>query len=138
MRTIPNAVYTTEEITLSNEEKDIAVTLRPLPIARLREFMKEWNKMASLYEPSEGEEEPTAPDEDAIFDVYIRCCAVALKKQLAAEVDGKIYNEVRDFRPEYIELLEDYLDMPSIYKILEVCGGVEINAPKLMEMLEED
>ena len=28
--------------------------------------------------------------------------------------------------------LEDVLDMPTIYKIIEVCGGVKLNDPNLM------
>lgn len=131
MRTIANRVYNQEEIILNNEVEDVAVTLRPLPIARLREFMKEWDKMGEL---NKSEEEAT---EDQIFDIYVRCCAVALRKQLNDKVDGRIFDEKRAFTKEYIDLLEDYLDLESIIKILDICGGVKLGNPKLMETLDQ-
>jgi hypothetical protein len=130
VRTIANRVYTQEDIILNNEVDDITVTLRPLPIARLREFMTQWDKMEAL-----GEKGPDA-DEDEIFAIYVNCCAVALRKQLSDKVDGRIYDDKREFTAEYIELLEDYLDLQSIIKILDICGGVKLGDPKLMETLE--
>ncbi len=121
-----NRVYTQEDIVLNNEESDITVTLRPLPIARLREFMEEWKKLEVL-DKEKGDE----VTEEEIFSVYTRCCGVALRKQLAEKVDGKVYDDKHEFTTEYIDLLEDYLELPSIVKILDICGGVRLENPKL-------
>lgn len=130
MRTIANRVYTQEDIILNNEVDDVTVTLRPLPIARLREFMGQWEKMQEV--DKKGED----ATEEEIFAVYVNCCAVALRKQLSDKVGGRIYDDKHDFTAEYIELLEDYLDLQSVIKILDICGGVKLGNPKLMETLD--
>lgn len=127
MRKIANTVYTQEDIILNNEESDITVTLRPLPIARLREFMKVWDEMKELKEDAK---------DDDVFDIYMRCCGVALRKQLAEKVDDKVYDDKREFTEEYMDLLGEYLDLPSIMKILDICGGVQLADPKLLAEME--
>jgi len=135
VRTIANRVYTQEEIVLNNEERDIPVTLRPLPIARLREFMVQWGKMEEMNE--KHRKKKTEPTEDEVFGVYVRCCGVALRKQLASEVDDEVFDDKREFTQRYIDLLEDFLELDSIVKILDICGGVRLTDPKLMAAMEE-
>lgn len=136
MRTIANRVYTQEDIVLNNEEEDITVTLRPLPIARLREFMDEWDKMEEVPDDLSDKEA-----QKLIFAVYVRCCAVALRKQLANRVEA-VFDDKKEFTDEYIEFLEDFLELPSIVKILDICGGVRLENPKLqaelLDLLAED
>lgn len=131
MSKIATTVYDKEEIVVNNEERDIALTLRPLPIGRLREFMNEWNQLKSMQE-----ERGDDLTEDDIFGVYVRCCAVALRKQITQHFDGDIFNERKEFSDEYIEFLEEFLDLPTIVKILDVCGGITLGDPKLQENLE--
>ena len=113
-------VYDSEEITLQDGRE---VTLVPLAIGRLRRFMKAWGEFANI------------ENEDQAFDIYINCCGVALEKSVSAD-----FNNTRDaekvITDEYSEYLEDVLDMDTIYKILDVCGGLKLNDPKLLEEAE--
>lgn len=109
-----NTVYDTETIQLQDET---VVTLKPLPIGRLKKFMKAWKEFENMEQ-----------DEDA-FDIYINCCGIALSRDL----------ENAELSPEgqptdaYREYLEDVLDMDTIFKILEVAGGLKLNDPKILE-----
>ena len=116
-------VYTTEEITLQD---DTDVVLKPLAIARLRRFMEAWNKITELPEGDDG------------FDVFINCCGIALEENykgkfdaLKASKDEQEAGEV--LSEEYRVYLGETLDLETIYKILEVCGGIRLNDPKLVE-----
>lgn len=118
-----NKVYNTEEITLQDDKE---VTLKPLPIGRLRRFMEAWQKIGDLPEGDDG------------FDVFINCSGIALENNFKGEFDGlkasAADQEKGEFlHPEYKEYLLDTLDLDTIYKILEVCGGIKLNDPKLME-----
>lgn len=114
-------VYDSEDITLQDGRE---VTLVPLAIGRLRRFMKAWGEFANIEK------------EDDAFDIYINCCGIALEK--AVEED---FNKTKDsdnvLADDYREYLEDVLDMDTIYKILDVCGGLKLNDPKLLEQAEK-
>ena len=97
-------VYDVEEITLQNGDK---VTLKPLTIKDLRAFMEAINKTAE------------ATTENDTLTVLIDACAVALSKQLPELVKDR-------------DLLEDALDVPTINRILEVCGGIKMDDPNLL------
>lgn len=116
-------VYNTEDITLQD---DTDVTLKPLPIGKLRRFMAAWSGIAELGEGDDG------------FNVFINCCGIALEENfkgkfdsLKADKDEQEKGEV--LSAEYKEYLEDTLDIDTIYKILEVAGGIKLNDPNLME-----
>lgn len=113
-------VYDSEEITLQDGTE---VTLVPLAIGRLRRFMKAWAEFANI------------KDEDAAFDIYINCCGISLEKEVSEK-----FKETKDsekvIADEYREYLEDVLDMDTIYKILDVCGGLKLNDPKLLAEAE--
>lgn len=115
------AMYDTEEISLQDGTE---VTLIPLAIGRLRRFMKAWGAFADI------------EDEEQAFDIYINCCGIALEKNFEDK-----FNTTRDadkvITDEYREYLEDVLDMDTIYKVLEVCGGLKLNDPKLLEAAEK-
>lgn len=115
-------VYDTEVISLQDGRE---VTLAPLAIGSLRRFMKAWGEFANI------------ETEDDAFDIYINCCGIALEKSTKAD---ELFNETRDeekfITDEYREYLEDVLDMDTIYKILDVCGGLKLNDPKLLAEAE--
>jgi len=96
-------VYTVEEIELQD---GTVVTIKPLNIKRLRIFMeivKDFDKIT---------------EESASIDLMIKACALAIgatNKEKAADTDW----------------LEENLDIPTMWKILEVAGGVKPNDPNL-------
>lgn len=118
---IASTVYTQEDIALQDGTE---VTLKPLPIARLRRFMKEWNRLSE-----------TAEDDDGL-DVFIDCCGIALEKDFKGKFDaGTKGSGDSVLSDDYREYLEDTLDMDTIYKIIDVAAGIDLQNPKLMEAL---
>ena len=111
-----DAVYASKEIKLQDGTQ---VTLRPLPIGRLRKFMAEWSKFEHVEE------------EDEVLDIYINCCGVALQRELADKFENTIDSD--GLTTEYKEYLEDVLDLSTIYEVLDLCGGLKLNDPKFLE-----
>ena len=99
-----STVYDVEEIQLQN---GATVKLKPLTIKELRKFMVAIGKTAE------------ATTEDETLSILIEACAVALEKQLP--------DLVKD-----IDAFEDTLDVPTINRILEVCGGIKMDDPNLL------
>ena len=97
-------VYNVEEITLQN---GTTVKLKPLTIKELRKFMVVIQKTADV------------TTEDETLTILIDACAVALEKQLPELVKDK-------------DAFEDVLDVPTINRILEVCGGIKMDDPNLL------
>jgi hypothetical protein len=60
-----------------------------------------------------------AEDEAATLGILVEACGVALEVQLP--------DLVKD-----IEKLEEALDVPTINRILEVCGGIKMDDPNLI------
>ena len=116
-------VYTVENIILQDDKE---VILRPLPIAPLRRFQESWNRIMEL------------PDGEDGFDVFIDCCGIALEKNYKGEFESlrptkDESDEGAVLSKEYKEYLEETLELDTIYKILDVCGGVKFTDPKLLE-----
>lgn len=116
-------VYNQEEITLQDGTD---VVLKPLPIGRLRRFMEAWAKFSEVKDDNDG------------FNVFINCAGIALEDNYKGKFDAlkasKEDKEKGEFlSEEYKEYLEDTLDLDTIYKVLEVTGGIKLNDPKLME-----
>lgn len=114
-------VYTTEEVTLQNGK---TVTVRPLSIATLRKFNRKFDELGQVDKKlkeglPEGEELDPRDVEDASIDVLVDLAAICLK--------GKGVDELLDDR----EALEEALDTPTIYKLIEVCAGIKLNDPEL-------
>jgi len=101
---LATTVYSVEEIELQNGQK---VKLKPLSIAELRKFM-------AVMEKSKNVE-----TENQSLDILIEACGIALEKQLPDLAKNK-------------EELENALDVPTINKILEVCGGIKLDDPNLI------
>lgn len=97
-------VYDIEEIQLQN---GAIVKLKPLTIKELRKFMVVIQKTAEV------------TSEDETLTILIEACAVALEKQLPELVKD-------------IDAFEDTLDVPTINRILEVCGGIKMDDPNLL------
>jgi hypothetical protein len=96
-------VYTVEEFELQDGQ---TVTIKPLNIKSLRKFMeivKDFDKIE---------------DEDESISLMVKACAVAIAPSNKA-------------LSENLDLLEEALDVPTMWKILEVAGGVKPNDPNL-------
>src|SRR6476469_4077747 len=120
-------VFTTEEISLQDETD---VTLRPLPIGTLKKFMTAWGHFSEVENDEEG------------FDVFINCCGIALGENFKGRFDSlwATAEEKKNgafLSEQYKEYLESVLDLDTIYKVLEVCGQIKLNDPKLTEALEQ-
>jgi len=101
---LATTVYDVEEIQLQNGD---TVKLKPLTIKELRKFMIAVQKTAET------------KNEDETLTILIDACAVALEKQLPVLVKDR-------------DALEDALDVPTINRILEVCGGIKLDDPNLL------
>lgn len=104
-------VYSVENIELQN---GAPVVLKPLNIKKLRLFnekMKDFNRAP--------DQEPLSEDE--ALDVLIDLCAICLS--------GQVDTGDRD-------ALEEALDIDTIYKVIEVCGGIKLNDPNLIAMAQ--
>ena len=108
------SVYTTEDVQLQD---DTTVTLKPLNIKGLRKFMVVMEGFAKAASDDEG------------FEILLRAAALCVSKQRP-----EFYNAETG---ECTEEFEDAVDMPTVYKILEVCGGVKLNDPNLLAAAAE-
>lgn len=115
--------FTATEIALQD---DTDVTIRPLPIGRLRRFMEAWKEIGNVDNDDDG------------FEVFINCSGIALEHEFKGKFDalkasaaerqnGEFLSE------EYKEYLEEVLDLETIYVILDVAGGIKLNDPKVVE-----
>ena len=91
-----------------NEEKELTlvdgtkIQIRPLKISLLREFMKKFEKIQEV-----------ANDNDKSMTILIECAQIAMKQ----------------YKPELAEdakALEEVLDLPTVYKIIEEASGVRL------------
>lgn len=91
-----------------NETKQITlidgtvVNLRPLKISLLREFMKKFSGISSV-----------AEDNDKSMDLLMECVQIAMK-QYSPELSTDL------------KALEENLDLPTVYKIVEEASGAKI------------
>ncbi len=113
---IATTVYNEETISLQDKTE---VTLRPLAIGRLRRFMKVW----------EGFKTVDTEDEDASLNIFVQCAGIAIEDSFKEKFDKTWTGD--SLTEEYLTYLEDVLDMDTIYKILDVCGGLKLNDPNL-------
>ena len=100
------SVYETVEIELMDGTK---IKMRPLKISLLRDFMKEFQKIG---------EEGIVEDNIKSMDLLVTCATIAMK-QFDEELATK-------------EKLEDILDLPTVYKIIEVAAGIKLNDPNAL------
>lgn len=105
-------IYEVVEVELLDGSK---VKLRPLNIKLLREFMGKFTSGVS-----NGGAEST----DESMDLLVDCVQIAMKQ----------------YKPELSEdkeVLEGLLDLPTVYKIIEVASGIKLNDPKVIQAVME-
>ncbi len=99
-------IYDTAELELENGE---VIVVKPLPIKTLKKFMSVIQEMDS---------ENIKTEEDAM-NVFIKAAMVCLEKTAP---------ELSKDR----EAFEEAVNVPTMMKILEVCGGLKLNDPNLL------
>lgn len=97
-------IYDTIEVELQD---GTVVTVRPLSIKLLRKFMEVMKKM------------DTKMSEEENLDILVEACGVALERQVPDIAKNR-------------ENLEDALDVPTMWKIIEVAGGIKMSDPNLL------
>jgi inhibitor of KinA sporulation pathway (predicted exonuclease) len=94
--------------TTINETKDITlidgtvISVRPLKISLLRNFMKKFEGISKV-----------ADDNDKSMNILMECVQIAMQQ----------------YKPEIasdVKALEDILDLPTVYKIVEEASGIAI------------
>lgn len=106
-------VYKTETVELFSGDE---VELRPLKISVLRDFMKKFEDLGEV-----------AEDNGDSMDVLVDCIAIAMRQYKT---------ELSDKHEGGREKLEDELDLPTAYKIIEVAAGIKMGddeSPKAAE-----
>ncbi len=79
------------------------ISVRPLKISLLRPFMKKFEGIAGV-----------ADDNDKSMNILMECVQIAMqqyKPELASDVSA----------------LEDNVDLPTVYKIVEAASGVKLS-----------
>ena len=71
----------------------------PLKIKYLREFMEQFQSMKK------------ATNDDEAIEVLTKCACICMKQ----------------YCPEIAKNADDYLDLPTVYKIIDVAAGIKIN-----------
>lgn len=109
-------VYDVVEIQLQNGDE---ATLRPLDLKRLRKVMKVIDDMnkAALAAAEAGADAEEADEYDNL-EFLIRATKICLEKQLPDLVKDE-------------DAFEEALDLPTIWKILEVAAGISMGNPNL-------
>jgi hypothetical protein len=93
-------VYETTEIELLDGTK---IKMRPLKISLLREFMKTFEGIAKVAESN-----------DKSMDVLMNCVQIAMKQYAPDLAEDR-------------EKLEDNIDLPSVYKVVEAASGIKFD-----------
>jgi len=81
------------------------ITAQPLKISLLRPFMKKFQELPNVND-----------DNDKSIDILLECVQIAMKQ----------------YKPELAvdrAALEDQLDLPTVYKIVDIASGVPIVDP---------
>jgi hypothetical protein len=100
------SVYETIEVELLDGTK---VTMKPLKISLLRDFMKEFQKISDI---------TIAEDNVKSMDLLLDCAVIAMKQYNAELADKK--------------KLEEIIDLPTVYKVIEVAAGIKLNDPNAL------
>ena len=94
-------VHETQEVVLIDGTK---ISVRPLKISLLRPFMKKFEGVAKV-----------AEDNEKSMTLLVECVQIAMQ-QYKPELAGDI------------QKLEDLLDLPTVYKIVEAASGINLSS----------
>lgn len=86
------------------------VAVRPLKISLLREFLKKFEGVTAV-----------ADNNEKSMDILIECVQIAMQQ----------------YKPELakdIKALEENIDLPTVYKIVEAASGVKLQDTSLLNM----
>lgn len=100
------SVYEVVEVELLDGS---VISMKPLKISLLRDFMKEFQKIS---------DPKIAEDNIKSMDLLLSCATIAMK-QYNAELATK-------------EQLEEIMDLPTVYKVIEVAAGIQLNDPNAL------
>jgi hypothetical protein len=101
---MPTTIYDTKYISLSDGTE---VEVSPLKIKYLKEFMDIFESLKD------------AKNDDDSLNILTRCIRVAMKQY---------YPKIRT-----LEDVEDSVDLPTIYEILDISAGIKMNKPATAE-----
>lgn len=93
-------VHESEKIVLIDGTE---ISVRPLKISLLRPFMKKFEGIADV-----------SADNEKSMDLLLECVQIAMKQYSPDLADDK-------------EKLEEILDLPTVYKIVEAASGNQLN-----------
>lgn len=93
-------VYEVTEIELLDGTK---IKMRPLKISLLREFMKTFEGISKV-----------AENNDKSMDILMNCVQIAMKQYSPDLAEDR-------------EKLEDNIDLPSVYKVVEAASGIKFD-----------
>jgi hypothetical protein len=100
------SVYEVVEVELLDGS---TISMKPLKISLLRDFMKEFQKIG---------DPKIAEDNIKSMDLLLSCATIAMK-QYSPELATK-------------EQLEEIMDLPTVYKVIEVAAGIKLNDPNAL------
>jgi hypothetical protein len=100
------SIYEVVEVELLDGSQ---ISMKPLKISLLRDFMKEFQKIS---------DPKIAEDNIKSMDLLLNCAVIAMKQ----------------YNPELAtkEQLEDIMDLPTVYKVIEVAAGIQLNDPNAL------
>jgi shikimate 5-dehydrogenase len=90
------------------------VKVRPLKVSLLRLFMKTFEGLGAVQ-----------ADNDKSMDVLVNCVQIAMKQ----------------YKPELaddLEKLEDLLDLPTVYEIIEAASGINLTDSALLALAAQE
>jgi hypothetical protein len=105
---LATTVYDVVDLELSNGE---SITLKPLPIKKLRQFMELIKRM----------DLPENASEDAAMDIFIDAAMVCIAGLYPNSDLGKDRDK-----------FEEVVEIPTMMKILEIAGGLKLTDPNLL------
>jgi hypothetical protein len=90
------------------------IDAQPLKISLLRPFMKSFEGLTAV-----------ATDNEKSMDILIHCAHIAMK-QYKPEADYSVAD------------LEDLVDLPTVYKIIEAASGINLNDSALLALASQE
>lgn len=93
----------TDKVNIIELMDETKLNVRPLKVSLLKPFLKEFKGL-----------EAVADDDEKSMDILLNCVQIAFK-QYAPEI------------AEDREKIEDNIDLPTIYKIIDVASGINLS-----------